>query len=235
MEEKITFPLVSVCIPCYNAAQHLDECVESVLRQTYPNVEVVLFDDKSRDGTVEILRDWERAFVDGGKTLSLRRGAGEPLDDHRTSSPEKSTSERTDESPPRVEEDASNGGGNRNGHGGTTTGTTAGDEHQQHEDVLHEDHPEAEQLLQTARRTGAVRRRLDWLLQQQRFHHFVEGFRIVIGVDSPRNRGEGYARNEAIKLSRGDYLCTMDADDIMHDERVEKQMDAMLRGGRNGC
>eukprot|EP00392_Amoebophrya_sp_AT5.2_P018690 g19290.t1 len=54
--------------------------------------------------------------------------------------------------------------------------------------------------------------------------------RIVIGVDSPRNRGEGYARNEAIKLSRGEYLCTMDADDIMHDERVEKQMDAMLRG-----
>lgn len=47
-------PLVSVVMPCYNAAPFLAEAVGSALNQTYGHVEVVLVDDGSTDGSAEI-------------------------------------------------------------------------------------------------------------------------------------------------------------------------------------
>ena len=47
-------PLISVVMPCYNAAPYLAEAVGSALGQTYGNVEVVLVDDGSTDGSVEV-------------------------------------------------------------------------------------------------------------------------------------------------------------------------------------
>ena len=44
-------PLISVVMPCYNAAPYLAEAVGSALNQTYGNVEVVLVDDGSSDGS----------------------------------------------------------------------------------------------------------------------------------------------------------------------------------------
>lgn len=48
-------PLVSVCIPTYNGASFLEEALASVVSQTYKNVEVVISDDESSDGTWAIL------------------------------------------------------------------------------------------------------------------------------------------------------------------------------------
>lgn len=45
--------LISVIIPVYNAEQYIDRCMESVLNQTYKNIEVLLIDDGSTDGSLD--------------------------------------------------------------------------------------------------------------------------------------------------------------------------------------
>lgn len=42
-------PLISVIVPVYNAAKILERCVNSILSQTYPNLEIILIDDGSTD------------------------------------------------------------------------------------------------------------------------------------------------------------------------------------------
>lgn len=48
-------PLISVIIPCYNGAQYISEALDSVLRQRYPKVEIIVVDDGSTDRSAEIL------------------------------------------------------------------------------------------------------------------------------------------------------------------------------------
>jgi glycosyltransferase involved in cell wall biosynthesis len=48
-------PLVSVICLCYNHAQFIEEAIRSVISQTYPNIQVVVVDDASTDGSVEII------------------------------------------------------------------------------------------------------------------------------------------------------------------------------------
>ena len=51
-------PLISVIVPCYNQAQYLDECLQSVLDQTYTDWECIIVNDGSPDHTEEIAKKW---------------------------------------------------------------------------------------------------------------------------------------------------------------------------------
>jgi chlorobactene glucosyltransferase len=50
-------PLVSVIVPARNEAHNIARCVKSILSTTYPNLELIVVDDSSTDGTVQIARD----------------------------------------------------------------------------------------------------------------------------------------------------------------------------------
>jgi len=49
-------PLVSVLLPVHNNEKHLEGCVESLLSQSYKNIEVIAIDDKSSDKSFKILK-----------------------------------------------------------------------------------------------------------------------------------------------------------------------------------
>jgi glycosyltransferase involved in cell wall biosynthesis len=51
-------PLVSVVIPCFNGEHTIRRAIESIFEQSYPNIEVVVVDDESRDSTADILRSF---------------------------------------------------------------------------------------------------------------------------------------------------------------------------------
>jgi glycosyltransferase involved in cell wall biosynthesis len=50
--------LISVVVPNYNCEEYLDKCLESVTSQTYKNLEIIVCDNGSEDGSVAIINQW---------------------------------------------------------------------------------------------------------------------------------------------------------------------------------
>src|SRR5918995_5503317 len=67
---------VSVIVPIYNQAPFIRETVESVLGQDYANVELVLSDDGSTDGTQDILREYTARDPERVKVVASERNTG---------------------------------------------------------------------------------------------------------------------------------------------------------------
>jgi glycosyltransferase involved in cell wall biosynthesis len=47
--------LISVIIPCYNVEEYIEECIESVIKQTYKEIEIICIDNNSTDSTKDVL------------------------------------------------------------------------------------------------------------------------------------------------------------------------------------
>lgn len=53
-----TFPLVSVVVASYNHADFIEKALDSVATQTYPNLELIIVDDCSKDTSVSKIKVW---------------------------------------------------------------------------------------------------------------------------------------------------------------------------------
>lgn len=88
-------PLISVVVPCYNQAQYLNECLQSVLEQTYQNWECIIVNDGSPDNTEEVVKKWtekdarfkylkkENGGLSSARNVGIKAAKGEwilPLD-----------------------------------------------------------------------------------------------------------------------------------------------------------
>lgn len=51
-------PLVSIIVPVYNAADHIARCIESIRRQTYRNLEIILLNDGSKDVSYAVCQSY---------------------------------------------------------------------------------------------------------------------------------------------------------------------------------
>ncbi len=52
------YPLISICMPCYNHADYITQTLDSILLDTYPNKEIIIIDDGSSDNSVDIIQLW---------------------------------------------------------------------------------------------------------------------------------------------------------------------------------
>ena len=59
-------PLVSIISPCYNGELYIDRFLDSILAQTYPNIEVIIINDGSKDNTEAILMSYKEKFKNRG-------------------------------------------------------------------------------------------------------------------------------------------------------------------------
>jgi len=55
-------PLITVITVVFNGAEHLEDTIKSVIGQTYPNVEYIIIDGGSTDGTLDIIRKYKQAI-----------------------------------------------------------------------------------------------------------------------------------------------------------------------------
>ena len=84
-------PLVSIIVPIYNAQDHIARCVESIRRQTYKNIEILLLNDGSQDVSLQVcemyarvddrivLIDKANSGVAATRNLGLRQAKGKYL------------------------------------------------------------------------------------------------------------------------------------------------------------
>jgi glycosyltransferase involved in cell wall biosynthesis len=75
----MNMPKVSMVVPCYNKKEYITEMLDSVLNQVYNNIELILVDDGSTDGTEQIIRDYVPKFMERGFEVVIIRQKNQGL------------------------------------------------------------------------------------------------------------------------------------------------------------
>lgn len=73
------WPRISIITPSFNQANFIEKTIRSVLDQKYPNLEYIVMDGESTDGTIEILKKWGKKIIwysrkDNGQSDAINKG-----------------------------------------------------------------------------------------------------------------------------------------------------------------
>ena len=68
MHKEKTYPLISVVVPAYNRSSRIAYSLESIIVQDYPNLEIIVVNDASKDGTEQAAR---RVLESCGRPFSI--------------------------------------------------------------------------------------------------------------------------------------------------------------------
>lgn len=81
--------LISIIVPIYNVKDYIDRCISSIVNQTYHNLEIIVIDDGSYDGSAEVCEVWgkmdkrirvfhkENGGLSSARNLGLEKARGE--------------------------------------------------------------------------------------------------------------------------------------------------------------
>ena len=72
-------PLISVVVPCYNHRLFLQQRLSTIYDQSYDNFEVLLLDDASTDGSVDVLEEYRSRFPGKTRLLCSETNSGSPF------------------------------------------------------------------------------------------------------------------------------------------------------------
>ena len=59
-EDGMSKPLISIIVPVYNTEQYLSKCLDSLINQTYKNIEIICVNDGSTDNSADILNEYDK-------------------------------------------------------------------------------------------------------------------------------------------------------------------------------